>query len=261
METINILSKLNSLKEERQKVAGEAKELLERFDTVLEYREKERLRLEDEISKLTSNRNEAEEKLKALTKNILIYEINLNEVRQRLGELENKGASVKKYYEEILTGPVSNIFTFKEGLGIGESGAKDNPADMNIQTNPDECVSDTKKTELLGKKKELMEAMDSIFSKYESEVKEIEDEKNRLKAVEDDILKKDEKAKKQREILTNSLEAYSEEIKGCRENLASSIHEEMTIIEEFSRIIKNIDRAVIVSDEVKDILNKVSAAV
>ncbi len=261
MEMTNILSRLNSLKEEKQRVAGEAKELIERFDTVLGYREKERLKLEDEISKLASNKNEAEEKLKALTKNILIYEINLNEVKERLAELETKSSSVKKYYEDILTGPVSNIFAFKEGLAVEGVAAKDSAADLNIQANPSAVESDIKKTELLGKKKELMEAMNGIFGRYESEAKEIEDEKNRLNAVEDDILKKDEKAKRQREILTNSLEAYSEEIKRCRENLASSIQEETMIIEEFAKIIKNIDRAVIVSDEVRDILNKAPAAV
>lgn len=261
MERFNILSKLNSLKKERQKVACEAKEILERFDTVLEYKEKERLGLEEEISKLTSNKNEAEEKLKVLTKNILIYEVNLDEVRQRLDELENKGASVKKYYEDILTGPAANIFAFKEGSTVEAAGAKEAPADSNIEVKPDEAEPDIKKTELLGKKKELMEAMDSIFNKYESEIKEIEDEKNRLKSVEADILNKDEKAKKQQEILTNSLEAYSEEIKGCRENITSSIQEEIKIIEEFAKIIKNIDRAIIVSDEVKDILKKISAAV
>jgi septal ring factor EnvC (AmiA/AmiB activator) len=237
MEMIDIIERLNYLKEEENKVTGEVKELLERFDNTLKQKEKERLGLEDEISKLGGNKNETKENLRAVTKNILIYKVNLDRIKDRLDELDKKSISIKKDYEELLSRPMSNIFTIEPDIGSVEM------------------------VELSKTKKGLITAMDNIFGKYESEIEEIENEKKRLKGIEETIIKKDEEAKRQEEILTNSLKAYSDEITKYKNELRSSIIEEMRIIEEFNRVVKNIDRAVIVSDEVKGIINKVSAAI
>ena len=244
MEMIDIIAKLNYLKDEENKVTGEVKELLERFGNTLERKEKERLSLDDEILKLTGNRNETKENLRAVTKNILVYKINLAKVKERLDELDKKSISIKKDYEELLSRPMANIVP----LSQSESAA---------------IGSDIGNVEMRGfaKTKEVfITAVDNIFGKYESEIEETENEKKRLKEIEDNINKKDEEAKKQQEILTNSLKAYSDEITKYKNELRASIIEEMRIIEEFNRVIKNIDRAVIVSKEVKDILNKNSAA-
>ena len=244
MEMIDIIAKLNYLKDEENKVTGEVKELLERFGNTLERKEKERLSLDDEILKLTGNRNETKENLRAVTKNILVYKINLAKVKERLDELDRKSISIKKDYEDILSRPMANIVP----LSQSESSA---------------IGSDIGNVEMRGfaKTKEVfITAVDNIFGKYESEIEETENEKKRLKEIEDNINKKDEEAKKQQEILTNSLKAYSDEITKYKNELRASIIEEMRIIEEFNRVIKNIDRAVIVSKEVKDILNKNSAA-
>ena len=245
MEMIEIMAKLNYLKDEENKVTGEVKELLDRFDHTLERKEKERLSFEDEILKLTGNRNETKENLMVVTKNILVYKINLAKVKDRLDELDKKSISIKKDYEDILSRPMANIVP----LSQSESAA---------------VGTDIGNVEMRGfaKTKEVfITAVDNIFSKYESEIEETENEKKRLKESEDNIIKKDEEAKKQQEILTNSLKAYSDEITKNKNELRSSIIEEMRIIEEFNRVIRNIDRAVIVSREINDILNKVSAVV
>jgi len=64
MEMIDIIAELNYLKEEKNKVTGEVKELLDRFDNTLKHKEKERLSFEDEILKLSGNRDETKEKLR-----------------------------------------------------------------------------------------------------------------------------------------------------------------------------------------------------
>ncbi|MBI3585246.1 MAG: hypothetical protein HY096_15020 [Nitrospinae bacterium] len=243
MEIIDIIAKLNYLKDEENKVTGEVKELLERFGNTLERKEKERLSFEDEILKLTGNKNETKENLRAVTKNILVYKINLAKVKERLGELDRKSISIKKEHEELLSRPMANIVP----LSQSESAA---------------IGSDIGNVEMRGfaKTKEVfIIAVDNIFGKYESEIEETENEKKRLKEIEDNINKKDEEAKQQQEILTNSLKAYSDEIAKNKNELRSSIIEEMRIIEEFNRVIRNIDRAIVVSKEVKDILNKNSA--
>ncbi|MBI5750387.1 MAG: hypothetical protein HZA00_14820 [Nitrospinae bacterium] len=245
MEMIDIIAKLNYLKDEENKVTGEVKELLERFGNTLERKEKERLSFEDEILKLTGNKNETKENLRAVTKNILVYKINLAKVKERLDELDRKNISIKKEHEELLSRPMANIVPLSqsESAVIGSD------------------ISNVEMRGLAKTKEVFITAVDNIFGKYESEIEEIEGEKKRLKGIEDNIIKKDEEAKRQQEILTNSLKAYSDEIVKYKNELRASIIEEMRIIEEFNRVIKNIDRAVIVSDEVKDILNKVSAAV
>jgi chromosome segregation ATPase len=284
MDTTIILSRLNNLKEEEKKVTDEVKGLLDRFNSALDSKEKERLGLEDEIIKLKANRDETKENLRTANKNILVYGFNLDRVRQRLGELEQKGASVKKYYEGLLMGPVPNIITVHnpsleiENQEVSTADLKETDSrPLNSLLPPLPLLSpekegdresiggegttkpadDSKKIELLKKRKELMTAMDTIFSKYETEIKEIEDEKKRLRDIEDTIVKKDEGAKRQKEILTNSFIAYSSEIKRCMEKLQSSANEEIKIIGEFYRIIKGIDKAaIIVSKDVSDILNK-----
>jgi len=243
MEIIDIIEKLNYLKDEEKRIAGEVKELLERFDLALERKEKERLGFEDELLKLSRNRNETRENLKTVTKNILVYKINLSKVRGRLDELEKKGISIKKNYEELLSRPIANIVPLSQSeSAIGS------------------YISIVEMRGLAKTKEVFITAVDNIFGKYESEIEEIEGEKKKLKGIEDNIIKKDGEAKRQQEILTNSLKAYSDEITKYKNELRASIIEEMRIIEEFNRVIKNIDRAVIVSDEVKNILNKVPAA-
>ncbi len=243
MEIIDIIEKLNYLKDEEKRIAGEVKELLERFDLALERKEKERLGFEDELLKLSGNRNETRENLRTVTKNILVYKINLSKVRGRLDELEKKGISIKKNYEELLSRPIANIVPLSQSESAVGS-----------------YISIVEMRGLAKTKEVFITAVDNIFCKYESEIEEIEGEKKKLKGIEDNIIKKDEEAKRQQEILTNSLKAYSDEITKYKNELRASIIEEMRIIEEFNRVIKNIDRAVIISDEVKNILNKVSAA-
>ena len=160
-----------------------------------------------------------------------------------MDELEKKGISIKKNYEELLSRPIANIVPLSQSeSAIGS------------------YISIVEMRGLAKTKEVFITAVDNIFGKYESEIEETENEKKRLKEIEDNINKKDEEAKKQQEILTNSLKAYSDEITKYKNELRASIIEEMRIIEEFNRVIKNIDRAVIISDEVKNILNKVPAA-
>ena len=241
MEMIDIIAELNYLKEEKNKVTGEVKELLDRFDNTLKHKEKERLSFEDEILKLSGNRDETKEKLRSVTKNILVYKTNLAKIKERSDELDKKGMSIRKDYEELLSRPMADMVT----LSSSES--------PNIGSD----ISSVEKMEFAKTKKAFITTADNIFGKYESEIEEIESEKKKLKEIEDSIIKEDEEAKKQQEILTNSLKAYSDEITKYKNELRSSIIEEMRIIEEFNRVIKNIDRAVIVSKDVNDILNKV----
>ncbi|MBI3007914.1 MAG: hypothetical protein HYY56_00065, partial [Candidatus Omnitrophica bacterium] len=188
MDTTIILSRLNNLKEEEKKVTDEVKGLLDRFNSALDSKEKERLGLEDEIIKLKVNRDETKENLRTANKNILVYGFNLDRVRQRLGELEQKGASVKKYYESLLMGPVPNIITVHnpsleiENQEVSTADLKETDSrtlNSILPSSPllsprkesdresiegegtTKPANDAEKIELLKKRKELMTAMDT----------------------------------------------------------------------------------------------------
>lgn len=249
---MDIISKLSFLKEEEGRITDGLKEVLVRFNHTLDSMEKERLSFEDEILKITAGRNEIKEDLKVITRNTLVYEINIAKVRKKLEELEMKSTSIKKYYESLFNGPVSNIFAVNNPdaeKNVVVDGTTDIPAQEDIE-----------KVELLGKKKELMVAMNMIFSRYESEIGEVEKEKKKAVDMEDNLVKKEADARKQKKILMSSFKTYSDEIKKYKMKLTSAIDKEIEIVEEFTSVLKNIDRAVVVSKEVKDILNKNSAA-
>lgn len=243
---MDIISKLSFLKEEEGRITDGLKEVLVRFNHTLDSMEKERLSFEDEILKITAGRNEIKEDLKVITRNTLVYEINIAKVRKKLEELEMKSASIKKYYESLFNGPVSNIF------------AVNNP-DAEKKVTVDGAIDkftqdDTEKVELLEKKRELMVAMNMIFSRYESEIGEVEKEKKMAMEMEGNFVKKDGDARKQKKILMSSFKTYSDEIKKYKMKLASAIDKEIEIVEEFTMVLKNIGAAVKISKRVSDIL-------
>lgn len=243
---MDIISKLSFLKEEERRITDGLKEVLMRFNHTLDSMEKERLSFEDEILKITAGRNEIKEDLKVIIRNTLVYEINIAKVRKKLEELEMKSASIKKYYESLFNGPVSNIF------------AVNNP-DVEKKVTVDGAIDkfaqdDTEKVELLEKKRELMVAMNMIFSRYESEIGEVEKEKKMAMEMEGNFVKKDGDARKQKKILMSSFKTYSDEIKKYKMKLASAIDKEIKIVEEFTMVLKNIGAAVKISKRVSDIL-------
>ncbi|NIQ01502.1 MAG: hypothetical protein GWM98_07465 [Nitrospinaceae bacterium] len=93
--------------------ARELTRVVETFNKVLEYKERIRESLEEELGLLAKQTKENLERLKILGRNLEIYEQNMDKIASNLDALDHQEIQVKEKYENLLHGA---------GSGEGEGG-------------------------------------------------------------------------------------------------------------------------------------------
>ncbi len=252
-ESYDLDSDVAGLKKEEEKAINEFQRIIDAFNRILTFKKKNREILEKRVNESTQNRFDTFEKLKKVTRNMETYQKNIKNTEENLEEIGNKEAWLKEKYNEILRGKSIHLLSDPErdGNGLFSDIFYDIfETDIKLQTSSNQVGRDM----LENRRNDFMSRLNKLFNRLDSELLDIEKEKNRLQKIDTEIRQKMEKGEMQRALLQKNYSVFTEDIRRKKEELEASIRGEKVLVEEYNKILSKIISAIEISQEVDNML-------
>ncbi|MFV1951870.1 MAG: hypothetical protein ACC630_07965 [Nitrospinota bacterium] len=252
-ESYDLDSDAAGLKKEEEKAINEFQRIIDAFNRILTFKKKNREILEKRINESTQNRFDTFEKLKKVTRNMETYQKDIKNTEENLEEIGNKEAWLKEKYNEILRGKSIHLLSDPErdGNGLFSDIFYDIfETDIKLQTSSNQVGRDM----LENRRNDFMSRLNKLFNRLDSELSDIEKEKNRLQKIDTEIRQKMEKGEMQRALLQKNYSVFTEDIRRKKEELEASIRGEKVLVEEYNKILSKIISAIEISQEVDNML-------
>jgi len=209
-------------------IAREFERVVETFNRVLQYKEKIGQGLENEIVRVGQQAKSNREELENLNQEMA-------DVQTRLAECQINEKRLVEQYQKLLKGADRVDDALEQSEGAGDSGAM-------IREN------------LRRQKENFLERMQNNFKQLDEDLLSTTSEKDELEKSRVEIEAKNNQAKQRKEVLEatghrlfNNLESYARE-------LETSIEEERILVDEFTKMIKNVESCVTLSEEIDRVL-------
>ena len=216
-------------------IAREFERVVETFNRVLQYKEKIGQGLENEIVRVGPQAKSNREELENLNQEIESHSQGLADVQTRLAECQINEKRLVEQYQKLLKGADRVDDALEQSEGAGDSGAM-------IREN------------LRRQKENFLERMQNNFKQLDEDLLSTTSEKDELEKSRVEIEAKNNQAKQRKEVLEatghrlfNNLESYARE-------LETSIEEERILVDEFTKMIKNVESCVTLSEEIDRVL-------
>lgn len=244
-------SEVIELKKEEEKAISELQRIVDTFNKILTYKKKNRETIEKRINESTQNRFDTFEKLKKITSNMETYEKNIKNIEESLKEIGDKERWLKEKYKEVLEGKSFHLLSDQEReRNEIFSDIFYHKTDKNLQTS----LNQSEREVLEKRRNDFMDGLNRLFNRLDSELSDIEKEKNRLKKIDTEIRQKMEKGEMQRALLQKNYSLFTEDTKRKKEEIDASIRGEEILIEEYKKILSRITSAIEISHEVDSML-------
>ncbi|UCD12369.1 MAG: hypothetical protein JSU88_04605 [Nitrospinaceae bacterium] len=216
-------------------IARDFERVVETFTRVLQYKEKIGQGLENEIVRVGQQAKSHREELEGVNHEIELHTQGLNDIQTRLGECQMSEKRLVEQYQRLLKGANRLEDAQEDNEASGDSGAM-------------------LREKLLKQKENFLERMQSSFKQLDEELLSTTSLKDELEKTRVETEQKKEQALQRKQVLEatghrlmNNLESYARE-------LETSIDEERILVDEFTKMIKNVEGCVTLSEEIDRVL-------
>jgi len=216
-------------------LAREFGRVVETFNRVLLYKEKIGQGLEKEIVRVGQQARSNREELDGLNNEIESYNQSLAGMQQQLDDCQAGEKRLVEQYQKLLKGADRVDLALEENQEGGESGAMI-------------------REKLLRQKENFLQQMQNSFKQLDEDLLTTTSQKDELEKSRVEIQQKREQAQQRKQVLEatghrlfNNLESYARE-------LETSIEEERILVDEFTKMVKNVESCVTLSEEIDRVL-------
>jgi len=216
-------------------IAREFERVVETFNRVLQYKEKIGQGLENEIVRVGQQAKSNREELDSLNREIDRYSQSLSDIETRLSECQVNEKRLVEQYQKLLKGADQVDVALEQHEEGGDSGARI-------------------REQLLRQKENFLERMQNNFKQLDEELLSTTSQKDELEKSRVEIEQQGSQARQRKQVLEatghrlfNNLESYAQE-------LEASIEEERILVDEFTKMIKNVESCVTLSEEIDRVL-------
>ncbi len=216
-------------------LAREFGRVVETFNRVLLYKEKIGQGLEKEIVRVGQQARSNREELDALNNEIESYSQSLTGMQQQLDDCQAGEKRLVEQYQKLLKGADRVDLALEENQESGQSGAMI-------------------REKLLRQKENFLQQMQNSFKQLDEDLLTTTSQKDELEKSRVEIQQKIEQAQQRKQVLEatghrlfNNLESYARE-------LETSIEEERILVDEFTKMVKNVESCVTLSEEIDRVL-------
>lgn len=236
----DIVEKNNVARERGAAAAREFSRVVETFNKVLEYKEKIGMSLEEELAGCGRQVKSNRENLQVLEHNVEIYNQNLEKITNNLENLQNQETKIKQDYDTFLR-------------GLGTRGIAENSDSESSQENEASSAKPSRES-LMERRQGYLQKLDENFTKMEKELLDIEKLMRELVQARSEISLKKEEAIKHKEILDDNESKLRAEVGRIERELETSLQEEEILLNEFFKLISNVENSVDLSEETDRVL-------
>ena len=227
-----------SLREKGGFAVREFDRVVETFNKVLLYKERIRLSLEEKVSILRGRDNENRDQLATLSRNIQIYYSNIERIEANLSELQKEENEIKDKYEKMLRGA-----SLMNASAESESTLSEGEIDDGLS-----------REDLIQRRRDYLENLNNNFKQMDMELYSIDGLRQEMKGAREEIYRKKEKALQKKEILEDNEKRLAEETRRTENELENSIREEQVLLDEFAKLIHNVEDCIEINDEIDHVL-------
>lgn len=233
----------NKTREDGEKLTREMDGVVQIFNRVLQYKEKERGILEKNIVDFQTRIDEHVAKIRVLDTNLNIYDANNEKVTIGLSNLDHQEMAIKKKYEALLSGSLN--LEDVEDLEAGKMTVQKRIA-VDVEEKLISRYSETHagRDNLMKRRREYLENLDNVFRRFDEDLFNIDGVRNNLLNARKEIEYKKEKALNSRFSLESNHEALMEEKLKYEEELIKSAREESYLLKEYRELIVPVTRHV-----------------
>lgn len=229
----------SKLRENGEIVAHEFKEVVNTFNRVLQYKDKKRRFLQEQIDKLGERCKETLDTIRTLNNDISIHDQNGKMVATALDQLEQKEGVTEKKYEQLLAGSLhpDKLELLADNIPGGKQGILDIKEKLVRQPQKDSVGRDI----LIKRKREFIQALDNAFKVFEDDLRYIDEVKNDLANARSQIDSKREQDVNARLAMESSYESLLKELRQLEEELERSVQEETVLIGEYRELLEPVN--------------------
>ncbi|KMP12487.1 hypothetical protein UR09_01120 [Candidatus Nitromaritima sp. SCGC AAA799-A02] len=238
----------NSAARERgQSVAREYERVVSTFNRVLQFKEKVRLSLENRIRELQDLLHTNGDKFNTLTRNLKIYDQNVEKIAGNLSDLLAEETRIKEQYNKLLQGASMEAVGAPAGE---ESLLEEHSGEGGLSTE-----------NLMQKRNHYLDNLSSSFQKLDEDLHSIDCLRKEMLNARSEILRKKEQALDKKAQVEENERQLSEELERIESDLETSVKEEEVLTFEYAELINKVESCIEISEDIDRVLfSSLSAA-
>lgn len=236
----NIAQNNSAARERGGSIAREYERVVNTFNKVLEFKEKVRLLLETRSVDLHEALSVNTEKLNTLSRNIDIYDSNINKIANHLEEMLAEETIIKNKYTQLLQG------ASMEMVGVSTSDE--------VLSTESSSEGEHSNENLMQKRNHYIDGLNSSFHKLDEDLQSISFSRTEMLNARSEIFIKKEQALENKAFFLETERCLKEEINKIKADLNKSVSEEELLTHEYSQLINKVESCIVISEDIDNVL-------